>query len=172
MISPVSGISVPAECARNASRALPERAHNWSRWRNLAGSERRSLVALALALPLVDIAVRSAGLKRTQAGFSWLNRKIRFRACSDDDLACAHRLAELAAIAGNHGFYSITCLRQALLVQHKLRRRGLDAQLRIGAIRNADGSLQAHAWTELEGVALGQRDLVHLPLAGADRLPP
>ncbi len=147
---------------------MAELAHNWSRWQKLSGPERRTLVALVFALPLVDIAVRALGVKRTQAGLSRLTRKVPPRACSRDDLAAANRLAELAAIAGVHGIYSITCLRQALLVQHKLRRRGLATQLRIGAIKNSDGGMEAHAWAELDGIALGQRDLVYVPFPGMD----
>lgn len=147
-----------------------ELARHWSQWRKLPGPERRTLVALILVLPLVDIAVRTLGLKRTQSGFSWLTRKNPSRAHSGKELAQANRLAELAAIAGTHGLYSITCLRQALLVQYRLRRQGLPAQLRIGAIKNTDGSMQAHAWTELDGIALGQRDCGHSPFPGMDLL--
>ena len=149
---------------------MPDLARYWSRWRELPGLERRTLVALILVLPLVDIAVRTLGLKRTQAGFSWLTRKAPPRPCPGDELARANRLAELAAIAGAHGIYPITCLRQTLLVQYLLRRQGLSARLRIGAIKNTDSSIQAHAWTELDGIALGQRDFGHSPFPGTDRL--
>ncbi len=141
---------------------LIEAPRHWSRWRQLPESERRILVALTLALPVIDIGIRIFGFKRTQKAVSRLTRNTVPRSCSGHDLANANRLAELADIAGVHGLYRITCLRQAILVQHRLRRRGLPVELRIGARKNAGGALDAHAWVELEGVALGQRELGYL----------
>ena len=151
---------------------LIELPRHWSQWWQLPRPERRTLVAFALALPLIDIGIRTFGLKRTQKGFSWLTRKALPRPCSDNDLANANRLVELADIAGTHGIYHITCLRQAVLVQHRLRRQGLPARLRIGARKNADGVLEAHAWVDLEGIALGQRDSGHVPFPDMDGQPP
>ena len=138
----------------------------------MSGADKRALLALTLLLPVVDISLRTAGLKRTQ---TWLrrfggNRKMLTPPYVDVELACAHRLAELAAIAGAKGAYPIACLRQALLVQCLLLRRGLPAQLRIGALKNADGTPNAHAWVELEGIALAQPDLRHEAFPGLDRL--
>jgi hypothetical protein len=70
-------------------------------------------------------------------------------------MADAQRIAELANIAGRHGAWQNTCLRQALTVQWWLYRRGLPAQLRIGA-RRVGNQLDAHAWVELDGVPLAQ----------------
>ena len=149
---------------------LIELPRHWSRWRQLPRPERRTLVAFALALPLIDVGIRTFGFKRTQKGLSWLTRKAALRPCSGDDLASANRLAELADIAGTHGIYRNTCLRQAVLVQHRLRQRGLPAQLRIGARKNTDGALEAHAWVELDGVALGQQDSGYAPFGDMDQL--
>jgi hypothetical protein len=136
----------------------------WSQWRSLPGTERRTLVAFALALPLVDVAIRILGLNRTCAAMRWGNRRVLSRPAAPNDVAYANRLAELADIAGRHGLYTITCLRQAVLVQHWLQRQGWPAELRIGALKNAAGDLQAHAWVELGGTALAQRDLAYAPL--------
>ena len=149
-------------------------AHQWSRWRGLSRTDKRSLFALALLLPFVDIALRTAGLKRTQA---WLlrlggNRKVLTPPYADIEATDAQRLAELAAIAGARGIYPITCLRQALLVQCWLRRRGLAAQLRLGALKNVDGTLNAHAWVELNGVALAQPALCHEAFPGLEDIVP
>ena len=42
----------------------------------------------------------------------------------------------------------------------KLLRRGFAPELKIG-VRKQDGAFDAHAWVELQGVALGQSELVH-----------
>ena len=147
---------------------MTDLARHWTQWRSLPGRDKRAVVGFALALPVVDIAVRMAGFQRTQR---WLpgSRGVRSaRTIADTDLAAGHRLAELAAIAGNHGLYPITCLRQALLVQWLLRRRGLASQLRIGALKTDTGTLDAHAWVELDGVALGQPNPIQPPFPMGD----
>ena len=45
-----------------------------------------------------------------------------------------------------------TCLRQCLLIGHRLR--DLEPVLRIGVRREADGAFSAHSWLEIDGKAL------------------
>jgi len=55
-----------------------------------------------------------------------------------------------------------TCLRQSLVVWFLLRRRGLPAELRIGA-RKVEDRLEAHAWVESNGLCLdGTRELAEM----------
>lgn len=49
----------------------------------------------------------------------------------------------------------MTCLPRALTLHCFLQRRGFDSNVRIGAQKNATG-LQAHAWVEVDGVAVGE----------------
>lgn len=109
----------------------------------------------------MDLSLRAMGLRRTQRWLG-LSRPVPPRAqpLAGTTMAGAHRLAELAAIAGRRGPLNTTCLRQALAVQWWLRRRGLDPQLRIGA-RKVGDSLDAHAWVELDGTPLAQDELLH-----------
>ena len=118
------------------------------------GSTARVLIALMVLVPLVDIALRTLGLRRTQSLLR-LDRAPTVAPSDSRALADAQRIAELANIAGRRGAWTNTCLRQALAVQWWLYRRGLPAQLRIGAQRVGD-QLDAHAWVELDGVALAQ----------------
>ncbi len=131
-------------------------------WLMLTGSQRADLVAMVLALPLIEAALRLFDYQRTQR---WLERHSRHagsRRASPSDLSAAQDLANLASIAGRHGVIKATCLRQSLLLYWLLRRRGLDPQLKLG-VRTQDGVFDAHAWVELEGVALAQHDLAHHP---------
>ena len=125
-----------------------------ARWRALPAGDRVRLLGLALLLPLVDLSLRGLGLARTQRLLR-LEREPVDTGVAPEAAAAAQRLAQLAAIAGRRGLYANTCLRQALTVQWWLRRRGLPAQLRIGARRNGD-TLDAHAWVELSGIPLAQ----------------
>jgi hypothetical protein len=65
----------------------------------------------------------------------------------------------MGAGAARHLFFAPTCLEQSLVLAAMLRRRGLDAKLRIGARKQA-GRFEAHAWVELDGAMLD-------PAAGA-----
>ena len=125
-----------------------------ARWRALSFGDRNRLLALALLLPMVDLSLRGFGLRRTQRLLG-VDGDDPIATVAPDAAASAQRLAQLAAIAGRHGLYANTCLRQALAVQWWLRRRGLSSQLRIGARRTGD-TLDAHAWVELGGTPLAQ----------------
>lgn len=125
-----------------------------ARWRALTAGDRVRLLALAVLLPLVDLSLRGIGLRCTQRLLGLDDEGVD-APVAPDAAADAQRLAQLAAIAGRRGLYANTCLRQALAVQWWLRRRGLPAQLRIGARRNG-GTLDAHAWVELAGMPLAQ----------------
>lgn len=125
-----------------------------ARWRALTPGDRARLLALAVLLPLVDVSLRGLGLRRTQRLLG-LDYECVGAPVAPEAAAAAQRLAQLAAIAGRRGLYANTCLRQALAVQWWLHRRGLPAHLRIGARRDG-GTLEAHAWVELDGIPLAQ----------------
>ncbi|HEX7374514.1 MAG TPA: lasso peptide biosynthesis B2 protein [Steroidobacteraceae bacterium] len=139
-------------------------------WRSLSGADRRSLAALACALPIVELSLRLLGARRTAA---WLTRLLRpggFHAPTAIELQQAERLARLAAIAGPRVPVAAHCLSQSLLVQALLRRRGLEAEVQVGVRKNPQG-LDAHAWVQLAGRALAQTSLQHLPLQASSRGP-
>jgi hypothetical protein len=138
-------------------------------WRVLSGADQRRLLGLACGLPLVEFSLRCVGAQRTA---SWLSRVIApgaTRHATSDGLRDADRLAQLGAIAGRRGIVTARCLSQALLVQALLRRRGLDAVLRVGVLKD-DRNFDAHAWLELEGRALAQPSLQHVPFPSGDRI--
>lgn len=144
-------------------RPLPPSA--WARWWALPTRDKVNLFILMLLLPCVHAALALLAVHRVRG---WLERHSAGRAtvaCSPERLAAAQRLAELAAIAGRRGAVAASCLRQALIVWWWLRRRGLSPQLRIGTL-GSGAEFAAHAWVELDGIALAQRDLHHRPIAG------
>jgi hypothetical protein len=127
-------------------------------WRALPWRDKRRLFALVLLLPMTHLALAVFRFQRVRG---WLERTSTIRtpaACTPGAIADGVRLAELAAIAGRRGAIAASCLRQSLIVWWWLRRRGLPAQLRIGTIGSAE-SFAAHAWVELDGIALAQKDL-------------
>jgi hypothetical protein len=74
----------------------------------------------------------------------------RSRAAGADPLARRRALARAA-----RGVPGATCLVRAAALVDWLRDDGLDARLRIG-VRRDGGAPRAHAWVEVDGVALGE----------------
>jgi hypothetical protein len=148
-----------------AHATAPPPRSAFARWRELSGHDKRRLLALMWLLPLVHLALALFPLLRVR-GF--LERSSANRVpvdCTPEAIADAERLAELAEIAGRRGAVAASCLRQALVVWWWLRRRGLSAQLRIGVTGGGE-AFAAHAWVELGGVALAQKDLPHQAFEG------
>jgi len=133
-----------------------------SRWRALTGRQKNQLVLLSVALPATGGLIRLLGFKRTSALYDRLGGQPPLRPASAQDLQAAEALAQLANIAGRRGPIQATCLRQAVLLKAWLRRRGLDARLKIGVQKTA-GAVDAHAWVELDGTPLAQPNLTHRP---------
>jgi hypothetical protein len=69
-------------------------------------------------------------------------------------LSAADDEAAVIALAGRHALMNGSCLRQAMLLWWRLRRRGLSPDLHIGVTKR--GGFAAHAWVELGGRRLGQ----------------
>jgi hypothetical protein len=70
-------------------------------------------------------------------------------------LAQAVHLTRLYSAAARHLFLRTNCLERALALYFLLRRRGLPAELRFGARKQA-AQLEAHAWVVFRGVALDE----------------
>ncbi len=69
-----------------------------------------------------------------------------------------------------------SCFPQALVGKMLLERRGYPANIRIGVIKDADGSLRAHAWVERDGIVVIGGPVAHVekytPLPDLDRIKP
>jgi hypothetical protein len=135
----------------------------WRRFASLGGRERRLLLSLLIALPLLRVGLRLLGFTRTRAIVERWTAHYPRRVPSRRDFETAESLAELAKIAGRRAPLAATCLPQALAVHALLRRRGLDPDLRIG-VRKTQERFEAHAWVELAGLPLAQPGLDHQPL--------
>lgn len=132
-------------------------------WRRLNWHERACFAGLAFLLAPIHILLATAGYARTRLWLERLSNVQTARQTTSGELDQARRLAERASMAGRHGLVDATCLRQSLLVHFLLRRKGLAPKLMIG-VRRRDEVFDAHAWVELDGIALGQAELAHAPL--------
>ena len=138
-----------------------------ARWHALTGQQKSQLVLLAVALPVTGALIRLFGFQKAAQACARIGGQATLRPTSAQDLEDAQAFARLAGIAGRRGPVTTTCLRQSLVVRAWLRRRGLDAQLKIG-VRKTGGVMDAHAWVELDGVPLAQPNLDHAPFQAPD----
>jgi hypothetical protein len=155
----------PGSSPLSESRLSSPRSDYFARWRELSRRDKNQLIALMMLLPVVHLALALFRYGRVRSWLARLSDHRKPTICTAQSIASAQRLAELAAIAGRRGAVEASCLRQALVVWWWLRRRGLSPQLRIGTLGSGD-TFAAHAWVELESVALAQRELQHRPFAG------
>lgn len=114
-------------------------------WRALSTGERLETIGAAVLIPVAAASLRVCGAKRTIA---WFTR------ASTSDAGRDRRGAEAAERAvrraARWGVHAGNCLSQSLALAWLLRRRGLAAELRLGA-RRSGGDLQAHAWVVHDG---------------------
>jgi hypothetical protein len=120
-------------------------------WWRCAMTERSDTVfAASLLLPLAGLALHTLGLRRTLRLFAGGANP---PAASAPE--AAERLARAVEHAGRkYSIYPVDCLVRSLVLVWLLRRRGIAAELRIGA-RTLTGRFEAHAWVEHCGTALG-----------------
>lgn len=65
------------------------------------------------------------------------------------------RLQQFVRLAARHHLWKMACLPQALALRWLLTREGISSQVIIG-VRKDNAALEAHAWVELDGKALGE----------------
>lgn len=78
-------------------------------------------------------------------------------------------IARLVRVAAERGPYRAKCLEQSLVLRWILQRQGIDARILFGA-RKEDEQMQAHAWVEVNGVALSEDNGVYQDFSPLDEL--
>ncbi len=142
---------------------------NWGRLRRLSTAERRLLAQSLILLPLTAVALRVVGFRRWQALLARLAPVATPPEADEADrIGQGRAAARLVDAAARRGAYRATCLPRSLVLWWLLRRRGIDAELRIG-VRKEAGQFQAHAWVEYRGAALNDGTDVAERFARFDR---
>lgn len=77
----------------------------------------------------------------------------------------AERLARVTGWAASYGLFRPTCLVRALALEALLSARGVTGSVVRVGVRRAPAGLEAHAWLELAGRPIGERDEVVRTLA-------
>ena len=133
----------------------------WSRFRRLSGFERGIVLEAAAGLLISWLAVRLLGSRVCRSVFE---RPLGARNSKSDEadvLRVARRIAYLEAVTAVNLFFRTSCLELSLVLCRMLRQRGMNADLRIGARKEAN-RFEAHAWVELDGTVIDGGAAEHL----------
>lgn len=137
--------------------------HRIKRLLALSPGERGILLTSSVLLPLFWLALRVLGLKRF--GALLVRRPLH---AEPQAAIGARSLAGLVNTAARHSPLAATCLTRSLLLVWLLRRRGIASDLRIG-VRFVQGTLEAHAWVECDGVPVNDEARVAQDFAAFDK---
>jgi hypothetical protein len=125
----------------------------WRAFGRLKPSERSFALEAAFGLTSTWFGLHIFGFRNWKAALDKVAPLPLNSSKSTEQTGAAATIARIEAAAARHLFFTPTCLVRSLVLAAMLRRRGLDAQLRIGARKEA-GQFEAHAWVELDGNVL------------------
>lgn len=138
-------------------------------WFDLPWDQQRAVLAMLWLVPALHVAVRVFDYNRTRA---FLDRRAdvrRSRLTESRPDVTPYRLATARVM--RYSWLPGNCLSRSLALLWLLRRNGHDADLRLG-VSLAGGAFAAHAWVELEGRVLNDRQDVTTRYAPFPTLPP
>ncbi len=128
---------------------------NWRGFWRLSGFERGIVLEAIAALTVTWVGLRLAGFRRWKNALSWLApaNVPMMDAGNTRVVDSARVIVRMEEAAARHHFFRPNCLEQSMVVWWLLRLRGISADLRIGARKEA-GQFEAHAWVESGGEVL------------------
>jgi hypothetical protein len=122
------------------------------------------LMQAGLLLPVVRVALKFVTVARLQrVGARTATKRKR------DSRLSPESIARLVRVAAEHGPCRAGCLPQSLVLRWLLSRRGLEGRIVFGA-RRTNALVQAHAWVEVNGVALSEDYGVYRDFSPLDEL--
>lgn len=119
----------------------------------LPEEEQRLIFVAVACLPVFWVGLYVFGLPRFQV---WLQRLSPMRMKKHPYLSQIQAWGEAVNIGARLTPFPATCLTRSLLLGWLLQRRGVPSDLRIG-VRLKEGTLDAHAWVECDGVPVNDR---------------
>lgn len=123
----------------------------WERYRRLSKSERHDLMLGFLLIPAATVFVRLIGVPQWKARTEQdLETSPESETIDAAQLREARTTARMIEAASRYGIMGGNCLSKSIALTWRLRRKGIRADLRIGA-RKTGEVLEAHAWVERSG---------------------
>jgi hypothetical protein len=126
----------------------------WRTFSRLTKAERLVALEAALGLTATWIALRTLGFRR------W-KRVLESPAIRKKTSAPAAEVVRMEEAAARNLFFDTNCLEQSLVLWWLLQKRGVPADLLIGARKDAN-RFEAHAWVEFAGAPLNSTGEGHL----------
>jgi hypothetical protein len=137
-------------------------SERWRKFRRLSHVEQSLVLEAAGALFATWIGLRVFGFRRWKQILAFFIPADKTtggnNAAPERELALV--IARMEAAAARNIFLHANCLEQSLVLWWLLRRRGIDAALRLGA-RKESGTFEAHAWVEWDGEVVNLADREH-----------
>lgn len=139
-----------------------------ARWRALSAGQRAVAISALALVPATQASLRFRGFSRTAATLGRRSSRVPV----PSDLELAREYAEAVNLVAGQAVVGARCLGRSLVLWFILRRRGIDAELLIGADAPQHGELRAHAWVEVAGVPVNDAPDVRQRFGSFDlRLP-
>lgn len=134
----------------------------WQRFWRLSGYERGVALEAGGGLLATWVGLRLAGFRRWRNVLAWLapSPNTTARQAYTSQREAAELIARMAAAAARNFFFATNCLEQSLVLWWLLRRRGIVAELRIGARKESE-RFEAHAWVEVDSAVLNDASAEH-----------
>lgn len=115
--------------------------------RNLTLSQWRVVAASLVLIPAIRIALALWGFRRSTGVLARWSSPLARRPTPGEPYAVAYAVA----LVSGRRIIGTLCLVRSITLWFLLRRRGIDAELVIGALPAGGDRLQAHAWVEVGG---------------------
>lgn len=122
-------------------------------WFDLPRAERRAVIVTAVLVPATHILVRIINYRHTMALATWTAARWPARPPVADARLVVDQLRLATARVQQYSPLPGNCLSRSIVLWWRLRRRGLEPDLRLG-VSLAGGTFAAHAWVEHEGRVL------------------
>jgi hypothetical protein len=134
----------------------------WKRFWQLSGYERGVALEAAGGLLATWVGLRLGGFRRWKNVLAWLAPSPNTAAGQLDasQREAAETIARMTAAAARNFFFDTSCLERSLVLWWLLRRRGIAAELRIGARKEFE-RFEAHAWVEVDSAVLNDASAEH-----------
>jgi Transglutaminase-like superfamily len=139
----------------------------WQTFSRLSGFERGAAIEASVALAITWLGLRLAGFRRWKSVLEWLAPRNSAVALASPESETARAIARMEAAAARNLFFRPNCLERSLVLWWLLCSRGIRAELRIGARKQAR-TFEAHAWVESGGSVIGDPGETHLHFAPFD----
>jgi transglutaminase superfamily protein len=134
----------------------------WRTFSRLTTAERLVALEAALGLTATWVALRITGFQRWKKVLgSQAFRKTTDTAATEVSINEIANVVRMEEAAARNLFFDTNCLEQSLVLWWLLQKRGVAADLLIGARKDAN-RFEAHAWVEFAGAALNSAGEGHL----------